>query len=332
MRVLMIKLSSFGDIIHTLPALNALKKSYPEAEIDWITEEIGYSFLYGHPYLRKILLFPRHTLTKKLKKSQLLEVIKEIIILRKKLKNNYDLIIDFQGLLKSGFIAFLAEGKEKIGFANSREKGFFFFFTKKIKTNYQEHAILRYLKLLNCAGIPVSFKDISFPLPPVPNVSFDIKQPYIVINPVTRWESKMWFLEKWTALGKALLNLGYEVVFTGQKRDKEYIKFICQNIGSSINLAGKTDLKSLIPLYEKAHLVISLDTGTLHLAVATGTPTISLFGPTAPWRTGPFGKGHIVFFKKLSCQPCFKRKCKTRECMKKIEVEEIISAVKEMGG
>jgi len=324
----MIKLSSLGDIIHTLPALNVLKRAYPDAEIDWITEELGSEFLYGHPFLKNIFLFPRYSWPKKIKKGQILTIIKEIVTLREQLKRNYKLIIDFQGLFKSNFIAFLAQGEKRIGFANSRELGNLFY-RNKVKVDLNLHAVLRYLMLLKFMNIPVSFKDISFPLPTAPPFPFYIKKPYIVINPIARWQSKMWFIEKWIDLSKALFKLGYEVVFSGRKTDRHYIECICQSIGG-INLAGKTNLKQLIPLYKEATLVISVDTGTMHLAAATGTAVIALFGPTAPWRTGPFGKEHKVIFKALPCQPCFRRKCDSKDCMKRIEIEEIISLVKEV--
>ncbi|MCD6320352.1 MAG: glycosyltransferase family 9 protein [Candidatus Desulfofervidaceae bacterium] len=323
----MIKLSSLGDIIHTLPALNALKKAYPQAEIDWVTEEVGMELLSGHPYINQLLLYKRYEWPEALKKGSWVKVLKEVVGFKDQLQKGYNLVIDFQGLLKSAVIAWLARGNKKIGFANGRE-GSHFSFHKKYKANYNEHAVIRYLKLLQFAGIPVDFNEIVFSLPPAPAIDFKLKAPYIVINPTARWPSKMWFKEKWAALGKDLLKLGYKVVFTGAKADKVYVDAICSDCSSAINLAGKTNLKSLISLYKQAHLIISVDTGTMHLAAAAGNPVIALFGPTAPWRTGPFGKGHTVIYKSLSCQPCFRKDCKDKACLKDIEVEEIIEAVK----
>jgi len=324
----MIKLSSLGDIIHTLPALNALKKAYPQAEIDWVTEETGKELLSGHPYINQLLLYKRYGWPKELKKGLWGQVLREVVVFKRQLQKGYDLVIDFQGLLKSAVIAWLAKANEKIGFANGRE-GSHFSLHKKYKANYDEHAVIRYLKLLQFADIPVDFNEIAFLLPPVPSVDFKLEVPFIVINPTARWSSKMWFKEKWTALAKALLRLGYKVVFTGTKRDKGYVDAICSNCPSVINLAGKTDLKTLISLYQQSHLTISVDTGTMHLAAAVGSPVIALFGPTAPWRTGPFGKAHTVIYKSLSCQPCFKRDCATKECLKNIEIEEIIEVVEQ---
>jgi ADP-heptose:LPS heptosyltransferase len=94
-----------------------------------------------------------------------------------------------------------------------------------------------------------------------------------------------------------------------------------------IDLSGKTDLLTLAGLYEKAVALISTDTGPMHVAAAMGKPVIALFGPTAPWRTGPFGSGHTIIRKEIPCSPCFKKECTHVDCMKKIEVAEVLNAV-----
>jgi len=326
MRILMVKLSSLGDIIHTLPALNSLKIAYPQAQIDWVTEEIGKELLLGHPYLDRIIVYQRYGWPEKLKKGKWAQVIREFRTFKNQLQP-YHIVIDFQGLLKSALVTFLAKGKEKAGFANGHECSHFVL-TKKFRANYNEHAVIRYLKLVRFANVPVDFDHIVFPLPPAIDSDLKIKPPYIVVNPIARWESKMWFQEKWRTLAQRLSSLGYKIVFTGTKKDRNYIHNICQGFTKCINLAGKTSLNTLISLYKKATLAISIDTGTMHLAVAAGLPVIALFGPTAPWRTGPFGKDHTVIYKSLPCQPCFKKHCITKDCLKRIEVEEVIEAVK----
>jgi ADP-heptose:LPS heptosyltransferase len=92
------------------------------------------------------------------------------------------------------------------------------------------------------------------------------------------------------------------------------------------NFSGKTTLMELAALYEKAAFVISTDTGPMHLAAAVGTPVIALFGPTAPWRTGPYGPGHQIVRAQLECSPCFKRRCETMDCMSHISVKQVMDA------
>lgn len=322
----MIKLSSLGDIVHTLPALSVLREAFPNAHIDWVTEELGATLLSGHPYIDRVIVYKRYVWPNFLKKGKWFSLLNEARAFFKDLKRGYDIVLDFQGLFKSGIITALTKGKRKIGF-EGREFNYLFL-KEKTPIDYNEHAVRRYLKLIEHLGIPA--KHIDFPLPyPAHKLCAGLK-PFIAINPLARWQSKLWFRERWVVLAKALNKLGYKVVFTGNIKDSIYISDICKKIPNSINLSGRTQLKELIGFYKQANLVISVDTGTMHLAAAVGTPVIALFGPTAPWRTGPFGEGHKVLYHGLFCQPCFKKKCLTRLCLKAIDVEEVMAAVKEI--
>ncbi len=327
MRILIVKLSSLGDIIHTLPVLGAIKDAYPNAQIDWVTEEVGQELLQDHPMINRLIVYRRNRWPRLLKGGNLAQFIKEFLFFKKMLfQQEYDLVIDFQGLLKSGFITWIAKAREKIGFQNGKE-GSSLFLDKRYKADYDEHAVVRYLKLLSFAGIPVDFEHITFPIAPRPN-NLSFATPYIVINPMARWPSKMWPRNKWLKLANVLTNMDYTLVFTGTQKDWAWINDICKHFPRAINLAGKTKLRELIPIYQKAFLTISVDTGTMHLAAAVGSPVIALFGPTAPWRTGPFGPNHTVIYKGLPCQPCFKRQCPERRCLNEIKIAEIIEAVK----
>jgi len=118
-------------------------------------------------------------------------------------------------------------------------------------------------------------------------------------------------------------------IFTGSQSDKSTINNILSYMShSAVNLAGETTLKTLAALYEKIKFLISTDTGPMHMAAAVGTPVIALFGPTAPWRTRPFGAEHKIMRSKLYCSPCFKRKCNRIDCMHQISVEQIMDAIK----
>ena len=327
MRILIIKLSSLGDIIHTLPSLSILREAFPNAHIDWVTEELGASLLSGHPYIDNVIIYKRYIWPSYFKRGMWLRLIDEVRAFLKDLRRQYDIVLDFQGLLKSGIITALAKGKREIGF---KGKEFNYLFLKeKVPVNYNEHAVIRYLRLIEYLGIPI--KKIEFPLP-YNHKKWGIPKPFVVISPLARWESKLWFKERWIALTKELEKIGYKVVFIGSMKDEDYIGDICRDIPSAINLSGKTSLKELACLYREATLTISVDTGPMHLAAAVGTPVIALFGPTDPNRTGPFGGGHRVIYHGLPCQPCLKRYCPTRLCLKAIEVEEVVSAVKEILG
>jgi lipopolysaccharide heptosyltransferase II len=152
----------------------------------------------------------------------------------------------------------------------------------------------------------------------------------VVIHPVAKWPTKQWPLENFARLADNLVGKEASLVFTGSPDDREAVQSILgqiQNHQRVVNLAGKTDLKELAGLFSLADLVLTPDTGPMHLAAAVQAPLIALFGPTAPWRTGPYGNNHVILRKPLACSPCFKKKCPTMECMKSLSVEEVLEAV-----
>ena len=155
----------------------------------------------------------------------------------------------------------------------------------------------------------------------------------VAINPVAKWDSKQWDNLRFAELADQLVNQ-YEasVVFTGSQPDHRIIQDIITRMQTkATNLAGKTTLIALAALYEKTDLVVSTDTGPMHIAAAQGTPVVALFGPTAPWRTGPFGSDHQIIRADLECNPCFKRQCETLDCMEKISVEQVLASVQKLG-
>jgi heptosyltransferase I len=151
---------------------------------------------------------------------------------------------------------------------------------------------------------------------------------FIAINPVALWETKLWSNEKFAHLADLINNeLHIKVVFTGN--EKEPIENITSFMTTeSINLGGKTTLLELAYIYKKARLVITTDSGPMHLAAAVGTPVIALFGPTDPARTGPYGSGHEIIRTEISCSPCFLKKCPTKKCMEDISPQQVFTAVK----
>ncbi|MCD6390070.1 MAG: glycosyltransferase family 9 protein, partial [Desulfobulbaceae bacterium] len=213
------------------------------------------------------------------------------------------------------------------------------------------HALQRELLLLE--GIDVSCSEVVFDLPVSDQDRRQVRellgensqdrndaaQPLVAINPQTKWETKLWENDRFAQVADQLAARGCRVVFTGGPPDRVVIETIQENMkNSSLNLAGRSSLKTLAALYERADLVISTDTGPMHIAAAAGTPVVALFGPTAPWRTGPYGKQHQVLRTGISCSPCFKRQCPLEEdqkkrCMKEIPVDRVVdAALKILGG
>jgi len=340
-KILIVKTSAIGDVIHTLPALNALRRKYPKARIDWLVEEAAADLLIGHAAIDTVLISRRKAWILDLKQGRVLAAWRGFADFVKRLREiEYDLLIDFQGLLKSGIFVGLARAKRKVGFGKGMEhaEGSYLFLNEPIPpVNMDQHAVIRELLLLKAIGIEC--EEVVFALP-VTNEQrekigqllaaqgIDPAKPLVAINPMTTWKTKHWRNERFARVADQLLEKGMAVVFSGGPQDMQGIEEIrAAMTGKAATLAGRTSLKDLAALYEMAAVLITTDTGPMHLAAAAGTPVVALFGPTAPWRTGPFGEGHRVLRAEISCSPCLKRQCdRGHVCMEQITVDKVVQA------
>ena len=165
--------------------------------------------------------------------------------------------------------------------------------------------------------------------------NLDIDEPFVAMNPVALWDTKLWRQDRFAMLADRIAGeLNIPVVITGSTHEKPYAESILKEAKTTkiVDLAGQTTLKDLACLYRQAAVVVTTDSGPMHIAAAVGTPVVALFGPTDPRRTGPYGFGHTVIRKTLPCSPCFLKQCRTRECMEGITVEEVLEVVKEKLG
>jgi len=340
-KILIVKTSAIGDVIHTLPALNVLRRKYPEARIDWLVEEAAADLLIGHKALDTVLVSRRKTWVRDLRQGKVLAAWRGFADFGKRLRvNEYDLLIDFQGLLKSGIFVGLARAKRKVGFGKGMEHAecsYLFLNEPLPPVSMDQHAASRELLLLKAIGI--ESEEVVFDLPVgeeqrekinrlLVAERLDPARPLVAINPMTTWETKHWRNERFALVADQLLDQGLAVVFSGGPRDVRGIEEIRGAMhGTAASLAGRTTLKELAALYERAAVLITTDTGPMHLAAAAGAPVVALFGPTAPWRTGPFGEGHMILRAEIPCSPCLKRQCpRNHECMEQITVEQVVQA------
>jgi len=345
LKILIVKLSAIGDVIHTLPALNAIRQHYPEAHITWLVEEAASDLLKKHRALDRIIISKRKHWIEQLKHFELGSTRKVYRFIKELRDTSYDLIIDFQALLKSGILIGLARGMRKVGFGKGMEhmEHSYLFLNERIPpVSMTHHALKRGMMLLDALGIPTGKVEYHLPIGAEERASAGmllaqrgIKKTDLLfaINPVAKWETKLWTIDRFAALADSLIDkYNAEVFFTGSMEDFSTIQDILAGMNrTAVNLAGLSSLKVLAALYEKADAVISTDTGPMHIAAAVETPVVALFGPTAPWRTGPFGTGHQVIRIGLECSPCFKRECETKDCMLKINVDQVLDGVKKLG-
>ena len=347
MNILIVKMSAIGDVIHTLPALNAIRKNYPDARITWLVEEGACDLVAGHDALDRVLVSKRKRWLKSLRGPGCFKAVKEAYNFLKELRDtHYDLILDFQALLKSGILIALAKGKRKVGFGKGLEhmEHSYIFLNERIPAvDMEHHALSRGLMLLNALGIATP--EVEYKLPLFDNdhqkvddllrrYDFENPQQIVAINPVAKWETKLWSNQKFAQLADSLIDQFVSgIVFTGSLNDRPAINDIISKMkGRAVNLAGETTLKMLAALYAEADMVVSTDTGPMHMAAAVGTPVVALFGPTAPGRTGPYGSGHQIVRAELECAPCFKRRCETADCMHQISVAQVLEAAAKVIG
>jgi lipopolysaccharide heptosyltransferase II len=243
-------------------------------------------------------------------------------------------------LLKSGIPSFLSGAPYRLGYLEAREMSHLFLTHKVSVDNGKMHSVDRYLAILSVLGISVGEKDFSIVLTPGDQEGMaNLLEGHgvlpgetrVVLNAPTRWQSKRWPQERFAELGDQLASrLGAKIILTGGRADQALVEEIASLMRvRPVVAAGKTSLKELCWLLREVDLLVTCDSGPMHIAAAVGTPTIALFGPTDPRRTGPYGRGHRVLQRQMVCIPCFKRDCPENLCLREIEVEEVFSAAKE---
>lgn len=364
MNILIVKLSAIGDVVHTLPSLAALRRCYPDAEISWVVEEAAADLLADHPDLDRVLVSRRKTWLKDLRQGRIAKPLREIRAFLQELRSRrYDLVIDFHGLLKSAVIVLLCSGKRKLGY-DSLQEGSGFFYNEKIPEEMRKHAVDRYLDLVRHAAESWTASNAAVPefrikigekerrhvaaLLDENSAILTIAEKgtaggrngsgggkrkggaFVAVNPVAFWETKLWEDEKFAELcDRIRTELGIGVVLTGGEAGLlDMIRGRMNTV--AVNLGGRTTLRELACLYRQASLVVTTDSGPMHIAAAVGTPVVALFGPTDPNRTGPYGPGHHVIRRELSCSPCLRKRCETKKCMQEISVGEVFDTVREM--
>jgi lipopolysaccharide heptosyltransferase I len=323
---LIIKPSSLGDVVHSLAFLNAIKTCYPDASIHWVLSKGLEDLLDGHPMIEKLWIIDKD---KWKSPSHFLKTIIEFRNLSKSLKaENFDLVVDLQGLFRSGLIASLTKARDIIGFREARE-GSRFFYTRQIEGGNKIHAVDRYLRIAGSLGCNVS--DIRFPLNTSNNFGelknkFSLPDEYIIVVPGARWNTKRWPAERF---GKVSSELNVRSVIVGSGSDSEVAEVAKNNSGgNAISLAGKTTLKELIAIIKNARFMLTNDTGPMHMAAALQVPVYAVFGPTDDTLTGPYGKKKVVFKSDSDCSPCFKKDCDNMKCMEGVAVDTVVSEIK----
>ncbi len=319
-RVLVVKMSSLGDLFHALPVVNRIHEEWG-ALVDWVTNESYARLVERFSPVNRVIEFPRNRFA-----SRAGSFIKSLR------RDRYDYVFDMQGLLKSALVTKAARGGKRIGPSFHREGSHLFYDEVTGPRNKKRHAIdenadlLDYLKIdRGVFRCPVEF-DHPEGLPPGPKIG---------LLPCSRWKTKNWPPEYFIEAAEQLKEKAHMYVF-GSLDDRDVCREIAHESGHEVtDMCAKTSLVELGGWLEAMDLVITVDSGPMHIASAVGTPILALFGATDAQRTGPHGDQHRVLQREeLGCQPCLSRNCQLPEkdirCLKGLKVNQVVDAALEM--
>ena len=337
MQILFVKLSSIGDIVHTLPTLDAVRRALPDAEISWAVEKSSAEILRGNPLINNLIELD----TRSLRGGKIIE---EIVLdasrqMRELRRFSFDAVLDFQGLLKSAGIAKLSKAKRRYGFdkSNLREPASRFLLSETVEIPKPIHVIRKNLTLAEKAlNISVPAENFEFPIATdethqaeAEKIAARANEDFAILNPAGGWTTKLWHAEKFGALAdKIWEEHGLMSIITTAPNETDLAEKVLQNSKSGKAFAAQTTLKGFYELARRARVYVGGDTGPTHLAVAAKAPVVGIFGPTEWWRNGsPNPHDICVERTDINCRvDCHRRTCANWICMD-ISVETVFSAV-----
>lgn len=337
MKILIVKPSSLGDVIHTFPAVELIRRRYPDATITWLVNEEYAGLVELFPGVDDVLRFRRRRWGNPWRAP---EVVSYAWRLR---RHAFDVVVDFQGLFRSGCLAFCSGASRRIGFRRARE-GAPLFYTECVDVPASVcHAVDRNIALVQKAFAITQapeFPELLRQQETVRKVD-DIwgrrglqrGDPVLAVAPVARWPSKTWPPDYFAAVLDLVARdcplLGCWLVGTPKERVAgDRLMTFC-HLAKPHNLMGETSLSELLEMLRRSDALLTNDSGPMHLAAAVRRPTVALFGPTDPALTGPYGPGHVVFHGRCEVSPCFKAACQLprHPCVHSVAPEAVAAAV-----
>ena len=314
-----------GDMILLTPALRALKKQFPEARISMLINSLVRDLMDRNPYLNEVMVYDKRSERRGIR--GLRRMADEL-----RTKQFDAAVILHPTSVRSAVLAYMAGIPQRVG---ANLPGRWPFLTTKVKRRTNIHEVQRYLDIISpIVGVGhdeelefwgIGEDDEEF----VEQALAGHTGPVIGINPCTTWPSKRWPVERFARVADLLFQrYGARVLLTGGPGDVPLGDEIMERVSwEPVNLIGHTTLWQLGALIRRCDLYITCDSGPMHISAAVNTPTIAIFGPTDPIRHGPYGEGHRVVRKDMPCSPCYERKCRTYDCMKAVQVEDVMSAM-----
>ena len=326
MNILIVRLGALGDIVHAVPAAAALRRAFPSARIDWLVDAKHRDFLELVEPVDRIIALEQPNLAGWLRVTRELRAA------------SYDAALDFQGLMKSAVLARASGAARVLGFSiwHLREKGARPFYSESLEPSRDAahgHVVFKNLRLLEALG--VTDTAIEFPLRRVHSPALDAIRaeaggaPFALINPSAAWPNKCWYSDRFGELAAFLRDVRGLVPFVLWGPGEEgTARVVVESSNGAARLAPRTALADLVEVCRNAALMVSGDTGPLHIATAVGTPVVSIFGPTDPLRNGPWSPHDISVSRFESCACHYDRRCRREQwCLTTIPVTEVTAAV-----
>jgi lipopolysaccharide heptosyltransferase II len=331
LKILILKPSSLGDVIQALPVLRMIRRQLPQSLVYWWIDSRLAPLLEGDPDLTNVVLFHRRGWKSP---RQWAGLARTIAWMR---KQKFDFVLDLQGLLRSGSIGWMANGARFIGMDEPREGARGFYDQVVLRTSFLTHAVDWYLGTLPLMGLQVDWNFEWLPSRAEAARALERKWPaadyrWIAIQPGARWLNKRWPIEHFIAVVKQLAAADSRLRFAilGADGDKALGNAISTAAGECcLDLSGQTTLPEMVEWVRRCELLISNDTGPMHVAAALRKPVVAMLGPTEERRTGPYGQIANVLRHDLPCAPCLSPRCRysrPMECLRAISPQAVFEA------
>lgn len=346
-KILIIKPSSMGDVIHALPVAHAIKRVYPDSKIGWVIQTGLESFLESDPSIDEIIRISIPSTSdphagKSAYFSAALATVNEMLRLRKHFATNrYDIALDLHASFRSGLISKTNPGCLRYGLADAKELNTYFQDYLIEADPVKPHAVDKNLACLSKFEIEESSEDFFVSISPeeieiadrfLDSLKLPVGRALVYANPAARWKTKMWTVESWARLTEMMIDkLNAVVLFGGGSSDRPHIDAILSgiNLEHAHNIAGKLKPIQSAAIQTKCAAYVGVDSGPMHVAAFLGLPVIALFGPTDPAKVGPYSKrAAILRNDRLNCLACRKHFCQNPRCMYEIEPEEVLQSLK----
>ncbi len=335
--ILIIRLSSIGDIVHCTPVATALKAAWPDCKITWLVGEVAADLLRYNPYIDEIIIWSRERFEKYLRAFEFRKAFELWQDLQRRLSaKTFYAVLDVHGLFLTGMIASKTQTGRRIGMRQARE--FNTLFMTETAEPLGKHITDKYLGLLKPLGITPVNNKMTVIVPEVvkqftksflKSKAIGPYEKYAVILPGTTWTAKNWPASYFAETLRFICK-DFKIVLCGGKAEINLGREIEKKAGVPVvNAIGQTAILEMAGIIEQACVVIGGDTGPLHIAAALGIPTVALFGPTDPAIYAPLGPKNAVLFNRLMCSYCHKTKCPKGDanCMSSITPEKVVQEV-----